>query len=67
MNHNIKHLSNGDFEVGNSTNLSQEELANYNFWSGDKVPIKSDVIFVFGSNPEGRHGKGAALSARKHY
>jgi hypothetical protein len=24
-------------------------------------------IFVFGSNESGRHGKGAALRARKHY
>lgn len=24
-------------------------------------------IFVFGSNTEGKHGKGAALHARKHY
>lgn len=24
-------------------------------------------IFVFGSNPQGRHGKGAALYAVKHY
>lgn len=28
--------------------------------------IKGDQIFVFGSNPEGRHGKGAALWARQH-
>lgn len=24
-------------------------------------------IFVFGSNPQGRHGKGAALTARQHF
>lgn len=27
----------------------------------------SEEIFVFGSNLAGRHGKGAALYARKHY
>jgi len=26
-----------------------------------------DVIFVFGSNPEGRHGAGAAKAARTHF
>lgn len=28
---------------------------------------KSELIFVFGSNMAGRHGKGAALYARKHH
>jgi len=27
----------------------------------------TNKIFVFGSNLAGRHGKGAALHARKHY
>lgn len=30
-------------------------------------PTKEDTIFVFGSNREGRHGKGAALEARTHW
>lgn len=38
-----------------------------NYWTGENVPIQSDVIMVFGSNPQGRHGKGAALAARFHY
>jgi len=29
--------------------------------------IYESMIFVFGSNLAGRHGKGAALEARKHY
>lgn len=28
---------------------------------------REQVIFVFGSNLAGRHGKGAALTARRHY
>jgi hypothetical protein len=34
------------------------------FWTGDKISELTDnQIFVFGSNPEGRHGKGAAKQA----
>ena len=33
-------------------------------WLPDPVP---GVVFVFGSNKAGRHGKGAALTAAKHY
>jgi hypothetical protein len=29
--------------------------------------LSNEAIFVFGSNLSGRHGKGAALHARKHY
>jgi hypothetical protein len=29
--------------------------------------LKDDEIFVFGSNTEGRHGKGAALTARQKF
>lgn len=29
--------------------------------------MNDNLIFVFGSNTEGRHGKGAALYARQHY
>jgi len=29
--------------------------------------LKPNQIFVFGSNTQGRHGKGAALSARKYF
>jgi len=30
-------------------------------------PKEHPMIFVFGSNRQGRHGKGAALHARTHY
>jgi hypothetical protein len=29
--------------------------------------VSSETIFVFGSNLSGRHGRGAALSAREHH
>ena len=32
------------------------------FYTGNILPMR-DVIFVFGSNPEGRHGAGAARTA----
>lgn len=31
------------------------------------MPLGNKTIFVFGSNREGRHGKGDALTARKHH
>lgn len=34
------------------------------YYTGNIKPDK-DVVFTFGSNPEGRHGKGAAFIARK--
>lgn len=36
------------------------------FYSGNIEPSK-DVVFVFGSNPEGRHGAGAAKVARLRF
>lgn len=36
------------------------------FYMGDIVPAE-DIIFVFGSNPEGRHGAGAAKYARMYF
>lgn len=35
-------------------------------WTGDTITkLESNYIFVFGSNPEGRHGAGAAKAALK--
>ena len=35
------------------------------FWKGDKITsLEPNQVFVFGSNPEGRHGKGSALAAK---
>ena len=36
------------------------------FYSG-KITPADDVIFVFGSNPEGRHGAGSAKTAREKF
>lgn len=36
------------------------------FYSG-KITPSDDVIFVFGSNPEGRHGAGAAKTAKNKF
>lgn len=36
------------------------------YYTGN-VPEDKDVIFVFGSNPEGRHGAGAAKVARLRF
>jgi hypothetical protein len=38
-------------------------MYNLHFYTGDITP-SPDTIFVFGSNPEGRHGAGAAKTAR---
>ena len=38
------------------------------YWSGKTIrasDLSHNGVFVFGSNPEGRHGKGAALAAQK--
>ena len=39
---------------------------SYKVYQGNIVPEK-DTIFVFGSNPEGRHGAGSAKVARKYF
>lgn len=36
-------------------------------YRGQATKLKSNQIFVFGSNTQGRHGKGAALCARKYF
>lgn len=38
----------------------------FRYWKGDSITsMTGNNIFVFGSNPEGRHGLGAALDAQK--
>lgn len=42
------------------------ESKKIKFWKGDNIEsMTGNNIFVFGSNPEGRHGLGAAKSAMK--
>lgn len=36
------------------------------YWTGEQITkLEPNYVFVFGSNPEGRHGAGAAKSALK--
>lgn len=41
-------------------------MKDLKFYTGNIVP-EDDTIFVFGSNPEGRHGAGSAAAARKFF
>lgn len=45
---------------GENVNMS----VSIHYYTGDIVP-QDNVVFVFGSNPEGRHGLGAAKVARE--
>lgn len=49
--------------------LENKEAQNTNerkYWSGEKIDsLQPNQVFVFGSNPEGRHGAGAAAVAMK--
>ena len=38
-----------------------------NYYSGYINELKENEVFVFGSNPEGRHGAGAAKVAREQF
>ena len=48
------------------TRFNLEQKASVNSYSGNIVP-NDNTIFVFGSNPEGRHGAGAARVAREQF
>ena len=41
-------------------------MSELKFYTGNIVP-EPDTIFVFGSNPEGRHGAGSAAAAVKYF
>jgi hypothetical protein len=43
---------------------SSENIDYYKTYSGMITELEPNQIFVFGSNTQGRHGKGAALMAR---
>lgn len=39
-------------------------MSNYRYWQGGNITsMTGNNVFVFGSNPEGRHGAGAAKAA----
>src|SRR5262249_41455073 len=48
-------------------NPTQSNEARSTRAAEQSFPAAAAEIFVFGSNEAGRHGKGAALHARKHY
>ena len=45
---------------------SKESSKTINYYEGDILP-EDNVIFVFGSNPEGRHSAGAAKVAKDKF
>ena len=45
---------------------AEQESTVYNYYTGFITP-DTNTIFVFGSNPEGRHGAGAAKVARESF
>jgi hypothetical protein len=49
-----------------STLQESQKRSAPKFYSGRITPA-DDVIFVFGSNPEGRHGAGSAKTAREKF
>lgn len=51
-------------QIMNSTQIHEKDGLRY--YVGDVTPGK-DIIFVFGSNPEGRHGTGAAKVAAEKF
>lgn len=46
--------------------FKNEEIVMRKFYIGNITP-ETNTIFVFGSNPEGRHGAGAAKVARNQF
>lgn len=49
-----------------SNNDKLNNMETVKHYTGDIAPA-DDVVFVFGSNPEGRHGLGAAKTARQKF
>ena len=46
---------------------SRTSWKEMNFYYGQIVSLSPNEIFVFGSNPEGRHGKGSAKIAKEKF
>ena len=54
------------FNENNGVSDTTQEVQNAHFYSGDVTP-EPNVIFVFGSNTEGKHGAGAAALAKSEF
>lgn len=62
-----KHFDKDFYEAAQQYQLSQIESTNIPASYEGYVTPSQDTIFVFGSNPEGRHGAGAARTAREKF
>jgi hypothetical protein len=51
-------------DVYENTFREDENIDSYKTYSGMITELEPNQVFVFGSNTQGRHGKGAALMAR---
>lgn len=62
-----KHFDKDSYDAAQQYQLSQIENTNIPASYEGYVTPSQDTIFVFGSNPEGRHGAGAARTAREKF
>lgn len=54
-------------DVYENTFREDENIDSYKTYSGMITELEPNQVFVFGSNTQGRHGKGAALIARNKF
>ena len=54
-------------QTGEDVAVEQVSTAERKTYSGKVTSLQSNQVFVFGSNPEGRHGAGAAKLARTKF
>lgn len=62
-----KHFDKDSYDAAQQYQLSQIKNTNIPASYEGYVTPSQDTIFVFGSNPEGRHGAGAARTAREKF
>lgn len=62
-----KHFDKDSYDAAQQYQLSQIENTNVPASYEGYITPSQDTIFVFGSNPEGRHGAGAAKTAREKF
>lgn len=62
----IRELLFGDVKGLGKKTTTSEKISNINSYKGNITP-DINTIFVFGSNPEGRHGAGSAKIAREQF
>ena len=62
----IRELLFGNIKGLGKKTTTSEKISNISSYKGNITP-DANTIFVFGSNPEGRHGAGAAKIAREQF